>query len=196
MQVNNNISSNVQRKALKDFIPLVFAFFGCMIVLSFYQYFRLYLDGVLDTFLNKSFFILVMHHTGFTALAALFLAFLFNYLEGKKTNLGYNTTKIILGILILIEGALIEHYIQNYEVLGYGMFNFTDVQREGFSILPILIILLATVFLFHWFTKLTKSLYKVVSKMYPLTIVLFSLFLATLNSEKKPINEKQNPTLS
>lgn len=191
MQVTNNISSNVQRKALKDFIPLVFAFFGCMIVLSFYQNFRLYFDGVLDTFLNKSFFLLVMHHTGFTALAALILAFLFNYLEGKKPTLGYKSTKIVLGILILIEGALIEHYIQNYEVLGYGMFNFTEVLREGFSILPILISLLVTLFLFNWFTKLTKSLYNVVSKMYPLTIVLFSLFLATLNSEKKPINENK-----
>ncbi len=181
----------MQRKALKDFIPLVFAFFGCMIVLSFYQYFRLYFDGVLDTFLNKSFFLLVMHHTGFTAFAALILAFLFNYLEGRKPNLGYNSTKIVFGILILVEGALIEHYIQNYEVLGYGMFSFIDVLREGYSILAILIILLVTLFLFHWFTKLTKSLYNVVSKMYPFTIVLFSLFLATLNSEKKPINENK-----
>ena len=181
----------MQRKALKDFIPLVFAFFGCMIVLSFYQNFRLYFDGVLDSFLNKSFFLLVMHHTGFTALAALILAFLFNYLERRKPNLGYNSSKIVLGMLILIEGALIEHYIQNYEVLGYGMFNFTEVLREGFSILPILVALLVTIFLFHWFTKLTMSLYNVVSKMYPFTIVLFSLFLATLNSDKKPINENK-----
>ncbi len=191
MQRNNNISSNLKRKKLKDFIPLVIAFFGCMVLLSLYQNLRLYFDGVLDSFLNKSFLLLIMHHTGFGALMAFILAFLFNYLENKKANLGYNVSKIVLGILIVIEGALIEHYIQNYEVLDYNMFRFVEIVREGYSILPIVIVLVATILLFLWFGKVTESLYNVVSRTFPLTIILFSMFLATLNSEKKPINENK-----
>ena len=191
MQVKSNISPNEQHKTLKDFIPLVFAFFGCMVLLSVYQNLRLYFDGVLDSFINKSLFILLLHHSGFLALTAVILAFLFNYLERRKPNLGFNVTKIVLSLLILIEGALIEHYIQNYEVLGYGMFSFTEVVKTGYSIIPILITLVVTVALFHWLGKITKLFYNVVSRMYPFTIVLFSLFLATLNSNKKPINENK-----
>lgn len=191
MQVKSNISPNEQHKTLKDFIPLVFAFFGSMVLLSVYQNLRLYFDGVLDSFINKSLFILLLHHSGFLALAAVILAFLFNSLERRKPNLGFNVTKIVLSFLILVEGALIEHYIQNYEVLGYGMFSFTEVVKTGYSIIPILITLVVTVALFHWLGKITKLFYNVVSRMYPFTIVLFSLFLATLNSDKKPINENK-----
>ncbi|EAR01293.1 sulfatase-like hydrolase/transferase [Maribacter sp. HTCC2170] len=191
MQVKENISSNLERKALKDFIPLVFAFYGCMILLSFYQNLRLFFDGVLDSFFNKSLFLLIMHHSGFGALAALLLSFLFNYLERKTPHLGYKVSIIVLSVLILIEGALIEHYIQNYEALGYGRFSLTEVIRAGYSIIPILITLVVLIFLFLWFGKITKSLYNVVSRTYPLTIILFSLFLAVLNSAKKPINENK-----
>lgn len=191
MEVNKNISSNVQHKTLKDFIPLVFAFFLAMGILSLYQNLRLYFDGVLDGFLNKSLLLLLMHHTGFAALIALFLAFLFNFLEIKKANLGFLTTKVILAIFILIEGLLIEHYVQNYEALGFGMFNLTDVIRNINTLAPILITLFLTILLFHFIGRITRSFYTAVSRMYPFTIVLFSLFLATLNSDKKPINENK-----
>ena len=191
MQVGNNISSNLPRKTLKEFIPLVFAFFGGLFVLSIYQNIRLYYDGVLDGFLNKSFLLLLMHHSGFAAFVALIMAFLFNYLEGKKPNLGFNISRIAFTILILIEGLLIEHYIHNYEPLGYGMFSLSNVMGTSYSLMPILLVLTLTVLLFHLMYKATKTFYKIVSRMYPFTIVLFSLFLATLNSDKKPINENK-----
>lgn len=191
MQVKNIISPNKVRKTLKDFIPLVFAFFCGLIILSLYQNIRLYYAGVLDSFLNKSFLLLIMHHSGFAAFTALVLAFLFNYLERKKPNFGFNTTKIVFVVLILIEALLIEHYIHNYEPLGFGRFSLSKVLGTSHSILPILIVFMLTVFLFHLLYKVTKSFYDIVSRMYPFTIVLIGLFLATLNSVKKPINENK-----
>ena len=170
---------------------MVIAFYLCMWILSLYQNIRLYIDGVLDGYLNKSLLLLGVHHLGFTALLAVVLAFVFNYLEGKKATLGFKTAKIALALLIFIEGALIEHYIQSYEALGYGMFNLKEVIRSGFAVLPILITITATIIFFNLAEKASRAFYRAVSRMYPFTIVLFSLFLAILNSEKRPINENK-----
>ena len=191
MQKDNNIAAITKRKTLKDFIPMVIAFYLCTWVLAFYQHIRLYMDGVLDGFLNKSLILLGVHHLGFTALLAIVLVFLFNFLERKKMGWGYVAAKIVFALLILVEGALTEHYIQNYEAMGYGMFNYKEVIRSGFSILPILITISATIYLFFQVEKMSRIFYRAVSRMYPFTIVLFSIFLAILNSEKRPVNENK-----
>jgi len=190
MQVTNKTSIN-DRKTLKDYIPLVLGFCCAIIVLSFYQNIRLYFDGVLDWFIGKSLFLLLLHHLGFIALIALVLSFLFKYLEKRKANLGFKVSKIILSALVLVEGALIEHYVQNYEPLNYGMFSSQEVVRSGFSIIPVLLTIALGIYLLNVMGRRTKSFYKALSKMYPLTIVLFGLFLAILNSNKKPINENK-----
>ncbi len=195
MQIDHNIPPINDRKTLKDFIPLVFAFFTGLIVLSIYQNLRLYFSGVLDSFLNKSFLLLVLHHTGFTAIVALVLAFLFNYLENRKSNSGYKTIRIILLVLLGVEGLLIAYYVQNYEILGLGIYGIFDAENIRFFILPIVLMLLATALIFHYTQKVAGNFYKVISRMYPFTIILFSLFLATLNSDKKPINENKTQHL-
>jgi len=195
MQATNDIPQVDDRKTLKDFIPLVLAFFSGLIILSIYQNLRLYFSGVLDSFLNKSFLLLVLHHTGFTAIVALFLSFLFNYLENRKSNLGFKTARSLLLIFLAIEGLLIAYYVQNYEILGVGIFGISDSENIRFFMLPIVLMLLLTALIFHYTQKVTASFYQLISRMYPFTIILFSLFLATLNSDKKPINENKTQHL-
>ncbi len=195
MQVDNDITTRTQRKTLRDFIPLVLAFFGGLVVLSIYQNLRLYFSGVLDSVFNKSFWLLVLHHTGFTALAALFLAFLFNYLENQKAGSGVKIIKITLIVLLGIEGFLIAFYVQNYEILGVDIYGISDSENIRFFLLPIVLMLLLTTLIFHYLHKVAASFYTVISRMYPFTIILFSLFLATLNSDKKPVNENKTQYL-
>lgn len=192
MQDNSNISAISENgKTLKDFIPLVFAFFGCLVVWALYQNIRLYFYGALDGFLNKSFFLLAMHHIGFSAVLALCSAFLFNFLERKKFGLGLKTTRIIFLAFLILEGFLIEYYVQNYEIPGFGIFSALQSNSSGFSLLPMLLTIPLVVALFYHFCKRFVSVYRIISRMYPFTIILFSIFLATLNSDKKPINENK-----
>jgi phosphoglycerol transferase MdoB-like AlkP superfamily enzyme len=195
MQIENNILPDTKRNTLKDFIPLIFAFFGGLIALSIYQNVYLYVNGVLDGFLNKSLFLLLVHHTGYTALVALLLSFLFNYLEEKKPELGLKIIRVILLALLIIEGLLIAYYVQNYDILGVGIFGISGSDNIRFFLLPIFLMLLLTALIFHFLHKRMASFYQIISRMYPFTIILFGLFLATLNSDKKPINQNKTQYL-
>ncbi len=194
MTKNINIAS--EKRDLKDYIRLVIAFFFCLVLLSFYQNMRLYFEGVLDSIINKSFFLLVLHHTGFTSLTALILAFLFNFLEYKKPALGFKTVAVVFLLIVISEGILIEYYIHNYEILGTGFYEryVTNVTVQSF-ILSTLIFMILGIGLMYLFYRFTASYYKVISRMYPFTIVLFSLFLATLVSQKNPVNENKTQHL-
>jgi phosphoglycerol transferase MdoB-like AlkP superfamily enzyme len=193
MQVDINIGS--KRKGLKDFTRLVLSFFLCLVFLALYQNTRLYWSGVLDSIINKSFFLLVVHHLGFASLSALFLAFLFNFLERIKANLGFKTVTIILLVLLVTEGLLTNYYVDYYEILGAGFYD--RIQNNGglklFYGIPIL--LLACSVLMYLFYKITTNIYSLINRMYPFTIILFSLFLATLISRKNPVNENKTQYL-
>lgn len=191
MQVENNIPKNGTPKKLKDFIPLLLTFFVALFILSMYQNLSLYLSGVIDSIFNKSFFHLLLNHTGYVAITALILSFLFNYLENKKAGLGYKTTRIILILLICIEALLIQYYIQNYEILGTGILGIYKSDTVIFSLLPVIGLLLICFALCYYVQKFTAKTYTVISRMYPVTLILFSLFLATLYADKKPINENK-----
>ncbi|WP_291865353.1 LTA synthase family protein [Maribacter sp.] len=191
MQVEQNIPKNNTPKKLKDFIPLVLTFFGALIVLSFYQNLSLYLSGVLDTVINKSFFLLLLNHTGYVAITALILSFLFNFLENKKPELGYKSVKIILVFLIIVEALLIQYYVQNYEILGTDILSLSKSDTVLFSIAPVIGLLLICFSLSYYLHKVTSRAYSIISRMYPFTIILFSLFLATLYASKKPVNENK-----
>lgn len=191
MQIVDNISTRVKRYSLGDFVPLVFAFFACLVLLSIYQHLRLYIDGVLDGFLNKSLFLLIFHHLGYAALVGLILVFVFNFLESKKAALGIKFVKITLFILLLIEGLFIEYYVREYEILDSNIFNLAIGSDD---LIPVLSVISIGVVLYFAFTMMYKRMalvYRLVSRMYPFTIILFSLFLGILNSNKKPINENK-----
>lgn len=195
MQVEQDILKNVTPKKLKDFIPLILTFFGALMVLSLYQNLSLYLSGVLDTVINKSYFVLLLNHTGYVAITALILSFLFNYLENKKPTLGYKTVKIILLLLLAIEAVLVQYYIMNYEILGTEVLSIFKSDTVVFSIMPVIGVLLICVGISYYIHKLTSKTYTIISRMYPFTIILFSLFLATLYANKKPINENKTSHL-
>lgn len=192
MNEASNISTpSEKRKTLKDFIPLVFSFFGVLVLWSVYQNLRLYFSGALDGFLNKSLFLLLMHHIGFSAVLALISAFLFNFLEQRKSGLGGKVTQWVFLFFLLLEGLLIEYYVQHYEILGFGMVSALTWRIFDISLLPLLITWSLSMVSFHYLCQRLTSVYGAVSKMYPFTIILFSIFLATLNSNKKPINENK-----
>ncbi|MFD0797517.1 sulfatase-like hydrolase/transferase [Maribacter chungangensis] len=194
MQVETN-SIVKKERTLKDYIPLVITFFVGLLLLSIYQNTVLYITGVLDSVVNKSLFLHILHHLGFAAVCSVVFAFLFNLLENKKPSLGFNTVRLIFALLLFIEGLLITYFIDNYELLDvYGLFGETEgYVRFGLlkALMAIAIILLACHFLYRY----TAPFYKVISRMYPFTIILFSMFLAILYSDRKPINENKTQHL-
>ena len=189
----DNISRN--QKTLKDYIPLVIIFFVGLLLLSVYQNAVLYITGVLDSVLNKSLLLHVLHHLGYAAACSLVFAFLFNLLEDKKPNLGFKTIRLIFAFLLVIEGLLITYFIDNYEPLDVnGLFGVTTNYIQ-YSPLKAFAAVTITLFVCHFLYRYTASFYQVISRMYPFTIILFSMFLATLYADQKPINENKTQHL-
>ncbi len=196
MQNISDIQEPKGVKKLKDFIPLVLAFFLGLIVLTLYQNISLFYYGVLDTVINKSLLIQLLHHLGYVSVAALVMAFIFNFLENKNAGLGFKTIKTIIFLLIGLEAALITFYVQNYEPLGANLFGLSNIGNVNFSFLRSLLVTVVAVLVCHYSYISIASFYKVISRMYPFTIILFSMFLATLYSEKRPINENKTQHLA
>ena len=192
MQVETNIETSTVSRPLQDFIRLAIAFFSCLVLLSFYHHIRLYAGGVIDSVVNKSFFLLVVHHIGFTAMTALLLVFLFTFLERKKENLGFKTAKFIFICIFVCEALLVEFYIQHYEILSLEIFSRL---YEDFGVLQLglysLVFATMAVVLFPVIYRYTARSYRLINRMYPLTFILFTFFLATLITAKKPVNENK-----
>ena len=185
-----------RRKTLMDFIRLTFAFLGCLVVLSAYQFVRLYLDGVLPSIWNSSFFTLVIHHSGFTALVAFLLAFIFRALERYRKLLGFGFAAGVFLALLILEGLLIEYYVRYYEVLGADFLQkFGDRTSPGKIFLSLLLLIPMTTAMMYLFYKINSSSYKIINKMYPFTVIVFTWFLATLISEKNAVNENKTQHL-
>ncbi|NNE01990.1 MAG: sulfatase-like hydrolase/transferase [Eudoraea sp.] len=194
MSSKTNISSN--RRDLKDFIRLSMAFFCGLVMLSVYQNIRLYSEGVLDSVFTNSLFLLLLHHVGFTAIISLVLAFVFTYLEKKRPSLGFITAGIIFLVVLVCEGLLIDYYVQYYEILGTGFYDqYTSNVDLGSFLIAVIVLLILGASLLRLFYSITKSYYTIISRMYPFTIILFSLFLATLILHKNPINENKTQYL-
>lgn len=194
MQVNT--SNNKRVYTLRDFTRMVIAFFCTLLVLGIYQQLRLYAQGVLDQMIGKSLVLLLMHQLGFAALLALPFAFLYNFLERKRNSLGFKWIRALLLLALIVEGVLIEFYVTNFEILGHGFVKVYG-SRTSFPefILTLAVLMPICLGSYYLFYRLSSSTYKIIGKMYPFTIILFSLFLATLYSDKKPINENKTQHL-
>lgn len=189
-------NNKIETRTLGDFTRLVISFFCVLVILAFYQQVRLYITGVLDNIIGKSLILLIVHHIGFTALTALPLVFLFKALERKKASLGFRVTRILLIILLIFEGILIEFYTNNFEILGSGFMSIYASRTSISEFLLTLAVIVPLCFIpYYLIFRLTSSTYKVIGRMYPFTIILFSLFLATLYSGKKPVNENKTQHL-
>lgn len=196
MEVAGQISKKMGRHTLKAYIRLSIAFFLTLALLSLYQNIRLYAEGVLDAIFTRSLLLSFLHHAGYAALVALFGAFIFNFFENRNPGRGFKAARFIFWALLLVEGILMEYYLQHYEILGTGFWSRYFAQTTfGKFILLFVAYAIACAIWMHVFYRLTTSVYRMISKMYPFTIILLSLFLATLTTNKKPVNENKTQHL-
>ncbi len=185
----------VKRRDLRDFIRLILAFFLCLIATALYQNITLFSAGVLDSVLNKSLLLLLVHHLGFVSLTALFLVFPYKFLEQLKANAGFKMVSLCLVVLLGAEGLLIKYYVDNYEILGAGFIERVEA-LGGWSFLyytPVFFFF--AVVLLYLSYRITANVYPLVNRMYPFTLIIFSLFLATLITRKNPVNENKTQHL-
>lgn len=192
-----NIVHVLPRATLREYIRLIISFLACLILLSIFQYTSLYFKGVTDEIFGISFILAIVHHIGFSALVGLIFVALFHFLEELKPKLGFKVSFIILVVFLLIELVLIGYYTVTYVPLGKDLlgYNFIDIKNTvlksgAISIYP-LIILFALIAIFYGIFKFTGKYYHHISKMFPFTIFLLGLFLITLFTDRKPINDNK-----
>jgi hypothetical protein len=178
------------RKNLRDFTRLGLAFYAGLLLISCYQQIRLFSQGILDSLFNTNLLLATLHHLGFAAILALVLSFGFNALEARKPQLGAQVSVMVfLGVLGL-EFLLTEYFVTQYKVPAPGIPGSFGTPPKylwlrlllGFSVLS------AGFYLVY---KRSRGLQLWISRMYPFTIVLFSMFLATLLSDKRPVNQNK-----
>ncbi len=181
---------------------MTIAFFLCLLLLSVCQYSILYFKGVVEGIFSASFFIAVAHQLGFASLMAVILLFPFNFWENLRPRYGFNLVFVLLALLLIIEAMLIAYYCTALVPLGADLlgYSFADIKETvsnsgGISFLPILG-LVAIIAVFFGLYKLTSRYYHHIGRMYPFTIILFSLFISTLFLDGKPINQSKTQYLA
>ncbi|NER11262.1 Phosphoglycerol transferase MdoB [Muriicola jejuensis] len=193
--MRTKIDIRAKKRDLRDFIRLILAFYLCQLVIAIYQNIRLYSAGVFDGILNKSFLLLAVHHLGFASLTALALVFPFKFLEQLKSDAGFKMVTMILVFLLGAEGLLTRYYIANYEILGAGFTDRIEATTGWTFLYYIPVFVFFAISLLYLFYRITANFYSAVSRMYPFTIIIFSLFLATLITRKNPVNENKTEHL-
>lgn len=181
---------NSGRRSLGDFTRLGLAFYGGLLLISCYQQLRLVLQGVLDPFFSTSLILSALHHLGFAALLSLLLSFPFHFLESRRPQRGMQLAGIVFLGMLGVEFLLTEYFVTGYQVPVPGIPGTSEGPPRylGLRLLPGMLLL--TVWFLGVFRR-TGGWQRWISRMYPFTIVLFSLFLATLLSEKRPVNQNK-----
>ena len=192
-------TSQIDRYSLKQYTRLMISFFGCLFVLTLFQYGMLYYKGVIDTIFSVSFLKAIVHQIGFTALMGIVMVFPFNFWENLRSKYGFNLVFVLLSFILILEALLTAYYCTTLvplgsDILGYSYsdMKITIANSGGFMISIYLLIgisILISLFLILY--RVTSKVYHRISKMYPFTIVLFSLFMASLFTDGKPINQNK-----
>jgi len=162
-----------------------------------YQYTTLYFKGVVDTILSTSFFIAVVHQIGFASLAGVILAFPFNFWENFRPKYGFNLVFVVLALLLIIEAMLISYYCTALVPLGSDLwsYGFDEISEtifdSGSMTVGLIVGILIVMAMFYGLYKITSKHYHYISKMYPFTIILFSMFIMTMFIDGKPINQNK-----
>lgn len=195
-------TSQLERYSLKHYTRLIIAFFLCLVLLSVFQYTTLYFKGVVEGVFSSSFFIAVAHQMGFASLVAIALVFPFNFWENLRPRYGFVLIVVLLILLLIIEALLITYYCTalvplGSDLLGYSVADIKETisNSGGISILPF-VGLLVIIAAFFGLYKLTSKYYHHIGRMYPFTIILFSLFISTLFLDGKPINQSKTQYLA
>lgn len=192
-------TSKIDRYTLKQYTRLMISFFGCLLVLTLFQYGMLYYKGVIDTIFSISFIKAVVHQIGFTALMGIVMVFPFNFWENLRSRYGFNLVFVLLGLVLIFEAILIAYYCSTLVPLGSDLlgYSYADMQitlanSGGYMISIYLFFAIAFLIGLFWVLyKVTSKFYHRISRMYPFTIVLFSLFMASLFTDGKPINQNK-----
>ncbi|MGB6153029.1 MAG: sulfatase-like hydrolase/transferase [Pricia sp.] len=196
-------TSQYDRYTLKQYTRLIISFFGCLLVLSVYQYTTLYLKGVVDIIFGTSFFIAAVHQIGFASIVGVVLSFPFNFWENLRPRYGFNLVFVVLLVLLIIEAMLISYYCTALVPLGSDLlgYSFQDmkitVANSGgvWMYVSMVLGMVVIIGLFFGLYKITSKYYHHISRMYPFTIILFSLFIMTLFVAGKPINQNKTQYL-
>ncbi|TLP79220.1 sulfatase-like hydrolase/transferase [Maribacter sp. ACAM166] len=197
-------TSTIDRYTLKQYTRLMISFFGCMLVLTLFQYGILYYRGVLDAILSTSLVKALIHQIGFTAIIGIILVFPFNFWENFRPKYGFNLVFVLLGFILIIEAMLIGYYCTTLVPLGSDLlgYSYSDIKitiaNSGGLMLSIYV-LIGIIFLIGIFLglyRVTSKFYNRISRMYPFTIILFSLFVGSLFTDGKPINQNKTQYLA
>ncbi len=197
-------TSQLDRYSLKHYTRLMISFFGCLFVLSVFQYAFLYIKGVVDTIFGISLVLYIIHQIGFTSIVGIILTFPFNFWENLRPRYGFNIVFAILTLLLIIEAMLIGYYCTTLVPLGADLlgYSYSDIKMTiansgGLAISLYLLMGIAVIVgLFLGLYRITSKFYHKISSMYPFTIILFSIFIATLFTEGKPINQNKTQYLA
>lgn len=183
------------KRYLKDYIRLAIAFLGCLLAIGVYQQLQLYGQGLLDSFFNQNLLLLWMHHLGFAALAALSFSPIFSGVEYWKTGWGFRAALVLFALLLFNELLLTHYYLQEYALPGPQM----GFPYNRDQVVELLILFLAggvvLTLIFGLLYQQSKKIHRVIGRMFPVTFILLSLFLATLLSDKRPVNVNKNQHL-
>jgi lipoteichoic acid synthase len=196
-------TSTIDRYTLKQYTRLMLSFFGCLLVLTLFQYGVLYYKGVLDSILSISLLKAIVHQIGFTAVTGIIMVFPFNFWENLRSKYGFNIVFVLLSFILIIEAMLTGYYCSTLVPLGsdllgysYSDMKITIANSGGFMLSVYLFIgVVILISLFLGLYRVTSKVYHRISRMYPFTIVLFSLFLASLFTDGKPINQNKTQYL-
>lgn len=197
-------TSTRDRYTLKHYTRMIIAFFGCLVILSIYQYTSLYFKGVVETIFGTSFFLAMAHQLGFASVIAIVLLFPFNFFENLRPRFGLNIVFAILIFILIIEGMLISYYLTALVPLGSDLlgYSFEDIKTTvsntssgAASLIPIIGVVVISGLFFALY-KLSSKYYHHIGRMYPFTIILFSLFVSTLFLDGKPINANKTQYLA
>jgi hypothetical protein len=179
------------RKGMGDYTRLILAYYSCLVLLSIYQHYSLNASGILPSFGGSTLVILLAHHLGFTAFLSLFLYFTFNALESIRPRMGHYVTAGILAGMLVLESALTWYFLAQYQmpqpVLKAVPALFTTTAR----VLPVTAVLMGSILIFFALYKLSAPMQHWMGRVYPFTLALFSLFLATLLGRSEPISENK-----
>lgn len=188
--IKNQIA--VSRKGMGDFTRLILAFYACLLMLGVYQQISLYSSGILDSVVSSNLIILAAHHLGFTALLSLFLYFTFNALETIKPRMGLYVTGAILTAVLLFEGGLTAYFVTQFEMPAASVKSFFAILDSSPKfIVPVLIAFAASGFAFYALYKWSAPMQHWMGRVYPFTLAVFSLFLATLLARSAPLSENK-----
>ncbi|MGB5500256.1 MAG: sulfatase-like hydrolase/transferase, partial [Maribacter sp.] len=115
---------------------------------------------------------------------------------------GFRLIFVLLILLLIIEAMLISYYCTalvplGSDLLGYSFNDIkTTVANSGGMSVSLIIGIVVIIGMFIGFYRVTSKKYHYISKMYPFTIILFSLFIMTLFIEGKPINQNKTQYLA